>query len=440
VNGSATSLARTQGRADVGTHGRASRTAASALAPSTPPPPPPPALTAPAATRSVQRMPKRTPFYDYHTSVGAKIVDFAGWEMPILYRSIVDEHEQTRRSGSVFDVSHMGRLAFTGPDAARFLDHLVTRNVQSQAVGQSRYGLVCNEVGGVLDDVIVSRDAKSWTMVCNASNREKLLAHFAAARTAGGFDCDVVDNTEATAMVALQGPKVIDRLADVLPIDLKAIKRYHFETASLMLIKFTVFRSGYTGEDGIELVLPAKMAAMAMRMLGGKEDRPGATLRPAGLGARDTLRLEAGMPLYGHELTEQTDPISAGLAWAVDLAKDFIGSAALRAVAERGPARKLVGLELDGRRIARQGTPVVKDGQTIGAVTSGTFGPTVQKSIAMAYVDAAHAAEGTELAVDLKGTTNAAKVVKLPFYKRGTTAVAVPAPASQPTTKPAGTD
>jgi aminomethyltransferase len=277
---------------------------------------------------------------------------------------------------------------------------------------------VCNEAGGVLDDVIVSRDQKNWLMVCNASNRERIVKHLNEVRRAGDLDVDIVDQTTATAMVALQGPKVIEKLSAVLPVDLASMKRYHFASDSLMLIKFTVFRSGYTGEDGVELILPAKAAGMAMKLLGGKMDRAEATIKPAGLGARDTLRLEAGMPLYGHELTEQSDPISAGLGWAVDLTKDFIGAPALRQVAEASPKRKLVGLELDGKRIARQGTPVVKDGRPIGEVTSGTLSPTLGKSIALAYVDAAHAPEGTLLDVDLKGTLNPAKVVKTPFYKR----------------------
>ena len=363
---------------------------------------------------------KRTPFYDFHVSSGAKMVEFAGWEMPILYRGIVDEHEQTRKSGSIFDVSHMGRLHFSGKDAVAFLNKVLTRNVSEQQVGQSRYSLVCNESGGVLDDVIISRDAKRWILVCNASNREKLLKHFSDVRRQSDLDFDMADQTEGSAMIAIQGPKVIDRLSGVLPVDLKGLKRYGFVTDSFMLINFTIFRSGYTGEDGIEMILPAKMAPMAIKLLGGKTDKPDATIKPAGLGARDTLRLEAGMPLYGHELTEQIDPLSAGLQFAVDLKKDFIGAEALRALAARGLARKLVGLELEGRRIARQGTPITLDGKTIGEVTSGTFSPTLQKSIAMAFVDANHAAEGIQLTADLKGTPNPAKVVKLPFYKRAT--------------------
>jgi aminomethyltransferase len=207
-------------------------------------------------------------------------------------------------------------------------------------------------------------------------------------------------------------------VADLLPVDVRSMKRYTFATDSVMLIKFTVFRSGYTGEDGVELILPAKAASMAMKMLGGKFDKPDATIKPAGLGARDTLRLEAAMPLYGHELTESLDPISAGLGWAVDLTKEFTGVEALRVIQERGPARKLVGLELEGKRIARQGTPIRAGEQIVGEVTSGTLSPTLGKSIAMAYVDSNFTAEGTQLQADLKGTLNPAKVVKLPFYKR----------------------
>src|SRR5688572_26642424 len=326
---------------------------------------------------------KRTPFYDFHVSAGAKLVEFAGWEMPILYRSIVDEHEQTRNSGSIFDVSHMGRLNFSGRDAQAFLNKVATRNVSDQVVGQSRYSLVCNEQGGILDDVIISRDQKNWLMVCNASNRAKLVKYFGEVRRDTGLDFDMTDNTEATGMVAIQGPKVIDRLAEVLPIDIRGIKRYHFEIANAVFFKVTVFRSGYTGEDGVEVVLPAKMAGTAIKMLSPAQNKADATIKPAGLGARDTLRLEAAMPLYGHELSETIDPLSAGLGWAADLAKDFVGAVALRAIQQAGVRRKLVGLELEGKRIARQGAPIKIDEANVGEVTSGTLSPTLQKSIAL---------------------------------------------------------
>ncbi len=364
-------------------------------------------------------MAKRTPFYDFHVSAGGKMVDFAGWELPISYRKgIIEEHRQCRASGSLFDVSHMGRIYFTGKGAVDLLDRVLTRNVATQAVGQSRYSLICNESGGVLDDVIISRDARNWILVCNASNREKVVEHLLSTRRALDLDVDIADQTEATAMVAIQGPKVMERISSVLPAEVKNLKRYHFATVSMMFIKFTVFRSGYTGEDGYEVILPAKMAGMAMKMLGGRIGDENATIQLAGLGARDTLRLEAGMPLYGHELHENIDPISAGLQFAVDLNKDFIGAEALRKIAADGPRRKLVGLELTGTRIARQGYGVFSANNHVGEITSGTLSPTLGKSIAMAYVDTPLAAEGTELQVDLKGTKTPARVVPLPFYKR----------------------
>lgn len=361
----------------------------------------------------------RTPFYDFHVSAGAKLVDFAGWEMPLIYRTITDEHTQTRTSGSLFDVSHMGRLTFAGAGAKGFLDRVLTRKIEDQRVGQSRYSLVCNERGGVLDDVIISRDAKHWFMVCNASNREKLLKHFETVKQAEAHDVTITDLTTTTAMVALQGPKVIEKLGNILPIDLKELPRYSFEHANLLVVKLTVYRCGYTGEDGVEVVLPSSAAAMAMKMIGGSLDKDGGSIRPAGLGARDTLRTEAGMPLYGHELSEEIDPLSAGLHWAVDLTKDFIGATALRALSDSGLKRKLVGLVLGGKRIARQGAPVKSaTGIEIGIVTSGTLSPTLGTSIAMAYVDVASSAVGSVVQVDLKGTLIPATLVKLPFYKR----------------------
>lgn len=360
---------------------------------------------------------KRTPFHDFHVAAGAKMVEFAGWEMPLMYRSIVEEHQHTRTSGSIFDVSHMGRLQISGPDAIRFLQTVFTRDVEQMKPGQCRYGLICNDQGGILDDVILSRDKKNWLMVVNASNREKILRHFHAIRQQQNLDFDLADNTESTAMIALQGPKVIERISGHLE-EVANLKRYEFTTGSfMMLVKYTVSRTGYTGEDGVEVILSAKMAPMVMKALAGKFDRPEATLKPAGLGARDTLRLEAGMPLYGHELTEQIDPVSAGLEWAVAWDKSFTGSEALNRIRRDGPRHKLVGLELQSRRIARQST-VVKTPSGEGWVTSGTFSPTLQKSIAMAYVPSSDSATGTTVSLDLKGEIIPARIVPLPFYKR----------------------
>lgn len=349
------------------------------------------------------------------------MVDFAGWEMPLLYKTsgIMAEHEHTRSAASIFDVSHMGRLRITGRDATTFLDRLLTRNVGKGTEGQCLYSLVCREEGGILDDVIVSRfDAAgtNWLMVCNASNREKIVAWLGAHR--GNMQVKVEDETFSTAMVAIQGPQVIRMLDELLPDPPSQLKRYHFEVQRyMMMIQFTVMRTGYTGEDGVEIILGNTAAAMAMNYL-ASESGETAILKPAGLGARDTLRLEAAMPLYGHELSEQVDPLSAGLQWAVDLNKEFIGAAALRKIAQAGPARKLVGLFVEGPKAARQAMSVYAGGTVVGTVTSGAMSPTLKRCIAMAYVDAAQAAPGTVLAVDLRGTQVPATVTPLPFYKR----------------------
>ena len=360
---------------------------------------------------------KHTPFYPFHLKAGARMVDFAGWEMPLLYTGIIAEHEHTRAKASLFDVSHMGRLKFTGKGAEAFLQRVCTRNVGKGVVGQSMYSLVCNDAGGILDDVIVSRFDKYWYMVCNASNREKLLAWFAGQPDKANVEID--DETFSTAMVAVQGPKAVELLDSLLPDPVSDLKRYHCTTMRyMMVVQFSVFRSGYTGEDGAELVCGLSAANMAANFLLKSDKSEHTVLKPAGLGARDTLRMEAGMPLYGHELSEEIDPLSAGLGWAVDLSKEFIGVAPLRKIQADGPKTKLVGLFIEGPRSARQGMTVLHDGQPVGTVTSATTSPTLKRNIAMAYVSAALAAPGTPLAVDLRGTPTPATVTPLPFYKR----------------------
>ncbi len=366
---------------------------------------------------SEQKRMLRTPFYDLHMQTGAKMVDFAGWEMPLLYRGIIPEHQQTRCGAPIFDVSHMGRLEFRGEGAVDFLEHVLTRKIRNAAVGQSLYSLVCQEDGGILDDVIVSRYEKHWLMVCNASNRERLLAWFSG--RAAGYAVTIKDETLNTAMVAVQGPKVIQMLDDLLPEPVSDLKRYHFKVQRYLFFSFTVFRSGYTGEDGVEIICGTKAAQMGMGFL-FKQGKISAEvpLQPAGLGCRDTLRLEAGMPLYGHELDETRDPISAGLGWAVAEDKAFIGSEAIATIRDSGPSQKIVGLLVDGPRTPRQGMAVLSGGTPVGTVTSGAVGPTVGRTIAMAYVDAPQAAAGTELQVDLRGSATRAVVAALPFYRR----------------------
>jgi aminomethyltransferase len=358
----------------------------------------------------------RTSLYDFHRNSGARLVEFAGWEMPLLYTSIVAEHNWTRQHCSLFDVSHMGRIEFHGPDATAFLQHLATRNVQKLAVGQCGYSHICRQDGGILDDVIISRFENHYLMVCNAANRQKLLAWFDRHRP--DFNVQIVDRTLETAMVAIQGPEAIDTLSRILPVPLHDLKRYHFRTASVFGVNGWIARSGYTGEDGVEIIMPAAIASTAVNLFLQQAEQLGSPVRPAGLGARDTLRLEAGMPLYGHELSEDWDSITAGQAWCVDLSKNFIGRDALKSIADSGPQRMIVGLEVQGKRIARPGSRLYRNGQDAGFVTSGTLSPTLAKNIAMALVDRSFSAVGTQLQLDLRSERVNAEVVPLPFYKR----------------------
>jgi len=364
----------------------------------------------------------KTPFHQYHLEHGAKMVDFAGWDMPLHYGSIIDEHNAVRKSGGLFDVSHMGRVKFSGRAARRFLERVCTRHVSPMKEGTCRYGLVCNEKGGVKDDVIIYRFSDHWLMVCNASNREKLLAHFDDVK--GDLNVKIEDRTGKDAMVALQGPRIMEMIGNFSK-EIPTLKRYSFAIKNMLVLKMIVSRTGYTGEDGVEVILPAMMSGMAVKLLLGKKDDDEV---PAGLGCRDTLRMEAGMPLYGHELTEDIDPLSAGLDFAVSLKKDedeqygdpepFIGMDALKAIAAEGPKRKLIGLKLDGKRTPRQHMVVKSGDAAIGEITSGCLSPTLGHPIAMAYVDVAHAEVGGTLSIDFGRATQDAEVVTLPFYKK----------------------
>jgi aminomethyltransferase len=378
----------------------------------------------------------RTPIYDFHVSNGAKMVEFAGWEMPMYYQwasgggGIQDEHRQCRSSGALFDVSHMGRFRVSGRHAARFLERVCTRRIRDMKASTCRYSLVCNERGGIMDDIIVYRhDEDDFLLVVNASNRQKLQAHFRAVQEREQLAFKLDDQTQTTAMVAVQGPKVVEFVGK-FSREIPTLKRYTFAVKNLLVVKLTVSRTGYTGEDGVEVILPAMMVGMAMKMIMNDVDPkdPHAVIKPAGLGARDTLRMEAGMPLYGHELGEDINALSTGLDFAICLDKDqgeraetFIGLDALRKTRdEGGPAHRLVGLILEGKRSARQGMGVLVDGQSSGVVTSGCPSPTLGVPIAMAYVLKAHSAPGTSVEVDTgKGERLSGKVVPLPFYKAG---------------------
>ncbi|TWT86281.1 Glycine cleavage system T protein [Pseudobythopirellula maris] len=374
------------------------------------------AIAAPAATLL------KTPLYDRCQAAGGKMVDFAGWAMPLRFGSIIDEHHAVRREAGLFDVSHMARLRITGPDAEAMLDRACTRKITGTPVGKVRYSLLCNKHGGVVDDVLVSRTGEeSFGVVANASNHApvvKLLADRAI-----GLDVAFDDLTERTAMLALQGPKALDIVARVLPgFDAAAMKYYTRDEIALDALDgepIEISRTGYTGEDGFELVVAAELADKLWLALMAAAEEIGVTLQPCGLGARDTLRLEAGMPLYGHELSEEINPMQAGLGFAVNLKdRDFQGAKAI-ADAQSDPGGKVrVGLVLDGKRTPREGYPVLNDGQVVGRVTSGCYSPTLERPIAMAYVSSDLAPVGTELEVDLRGAPAPVTVAPLPFYKR----------------------
>jgi len=357
----------------------------------------------------------QTPFHDWHATNGGRMVEFGGWHMPVQYSTIVEEHNVVRNSAGLFDISHMGRLRFSGEDACSFLDYLLTNDVSKLKVGQVRYSLVCNENGGVLDDVLVYRLPDCYMLVVNASNRVKIVDWIG--QHISKFTVDFEDQTISHAMIAVQGPKAVEILT-ALGKDSAAGHRYY--SASPMAVAgmdALVSRTGYTGEDGFELIVPSDAGMGLWNQLLDAGQRFG--VQACGLGCRDTLRLEAAMPLYGHELNEDTDPLTAGLDFAVKLqAGEFIGKAALAKLAELPTGKVRVGLELDGKRIAREGAEVLIEGQSVGEVTSGTFSPTLQKAIAMGYVDQTVAETGTAVEVDIRGKRHSARVVDLPFYKR----------------------
>lgn len=365
---------------------------------------------------------QRTPFYTFHCEHGAKFVDFGGWEMPVMYRSIYEEHRQVRTSGGLFDVSHMGRIKISGRHARRFLERILTRRISDMSENRCRYSLICNQQGGVLDDVIVYRFAEHWILVVNATNRQKILQHMKS--NVGDWVVKINDQTESTAMVAVQGPNVMETIGQ-FSREVPALKHYAFCEKNLLIVKMIISRTGYTGEDGVEVILGASMAGMATKLLLKDRGNGAAVLAPAGLGARDTLRVEAAMPLYGHELDEQTDPIAAGLQFAISLDKDqyersepFIGQDALRQIAAQGPSKTRIGLKLDGKRTARQHMLVFVADKRVGEITSGCLSPTLGYPVAMAYVNPQTCGDGDTVCVDLGSKRVDAQVVSMPFYKR----------------------
>jgi len=358
-----------------------------------------------------------TSLTERHRALGARMVDFAGWDMPVQYTGIVAEAEAVRRAAGLFDLGHMGRVMLTGPDRAAFLDRLVTNQVRDLGIGAARYALMCNERGGVLDDVIYYTFPGLILLVVNASNRTKILAWLEAQRRA--MDVVVEDVTLDYGMVAIQGPRAVEIMTPLTDLDLTRVKGYSAAGGTVLGVPCMVARTGYTGEDGFELYFDARRADYLWQGLSAAGREAG--LMPCGLGSRDTLRLEAGMPLYGHELDEQTSPLEAGLEFALRLDKGpFVGREALLAEQQRGSARRLLGFLVEGRRIARQGATLHLAGadERCGVVVSGTQSPTLGRSIFVASVDAGLEEQGAAFEVDLGRRRVAATVTRLPFYKR----------------------
>ena len=355
----------------------------------------------------------RTPLYDRHIALGAKMVPFAGFEMPIQYTGIVGEHRAVRTAAGVFDLSHMGEFFFEGQGAAAALDRLVSSDIAALEGQHARYGLLTNERGTIVDDVIVYRLAPTrFMVVVNAANVAKDAAHV---RKHLPSDVRFDDRSSEYALIAPQGPRAAAILSRVASMNVDDIVPFGVAEMSVAGTRATVARTGYTGEDGFEVFVANRDAPRVWDALleSGRDD---GTL-PIGLGARDTLRLESRFSLYGNEIDETTDPIEAGLAWTCKLDKKFIGRDVIATAKERGPARRIAGLVVSGG-VARHGHPITSEGAIVGVVTSGTFGPTVQKNIALAYVPTELSKVGTTLGVRIRDKDVPATVVKTPFYKR----------------------
>jgi aminomethyltransferase len=363
----------------------------------------------------------RTPLYDRHRAAGGKIVPFAGWEMPVQYQGVIDEHRAVRTAAGLFDVSHMGEVRVVGPGAEDFLQHLTPNDVSKLADGQAHYSALLTDEGTYIDDLLVYRiGPEEFLVVVNAANTEGDFQWIADhAREAEAVE--VEDVSGRYALLALQGPSAVEILRPLAAVPenggLYDVGYYRFARGEVDGAPGLLSRTGYTGEDGFELYLhPDDAPRVWDRLLEAGRDRG---LVPAGLGARDTLRLEAGMALYGHEIDRETTPWEANLGWTIKMDKgDFVGRSALAAQKEAGVERRLVGFEVEGRGIAREGHPVVHQGREVGRVTSGTWSPTFEKALGMAYVPLALAEPGTAIELEVRGRRLPAKVVKPPFYKR----------------------
>lgn len=361
---------------------------------------------------------KRTPLYDMHIKYGGKMVDFGGWELPIQYSGIINEHKTVREAAGLFDVSHMGEITVKGEQALELLQELVTNDVALIKDNQVQYTPMCKDDGGIIDDLIIyRRGEQDFLLVVNASNTDRDFER--VKEVAAGFpQAEVKNISYDVAQIALQGPKASSILAGAADFDLSTLKYFWFQPeVSVCGETVLVSRTGYTGEDGFEIYCSREAAVKIWEGL--MEEGSGKGLLPAGLGARDTLRFEACLPLYGNELGEDTNPLEAGLTRFVKLYKpSFRGKDPLVRAKHASLQKRLVGLEVTGRGIPRHGYPVLHESGVIGTITSGSYAPTLDKNLGLAYVTPEFSEPGTEILVDIRGRKVAARVVSIPFYKR----------------------
>ena len=360
----------------------------------------------------------RTPLHEVHQELGARLVPFAGYEMPVQYDSIIEEHRTVRTAVGLFDLSHMGELEVSGEEAVAFLRYALVSDPGTLVVGQAQYSMVCEDDGGIIDDLICYRlEDDRFLIVCNASNRSAVVSHLESLLARGDFGATLEDRSERTALIAPQGPHAASVVGALSDLDLDSIANYHAARGDVAGVECLVARTGYTGEDGFELFCDARRARSVWEAVSTAGASHG--LRACGLGARDTLRMEAGMPLYGNELTRDTNPFEVNLGRVVKLEKgEFVGRASLQAVQQAGPERKLIGLEMRDNAIARAGYAVQAEGRVVGSVTSGGPSPTLATKIAMALVPAELAGVGNAFDVVVRDRPYRAEQVKLPFYRR----------------------
>ena len=361
---------------------------------------------------------KKTPLNQIHRELGARMVDFGGWDMPVQYSGVIEEHQAVRQAAGLFDVSHMGEVEVTGPNALAFIQYLTINDAAKLVDGQVQYSAFCYPEGGIVDDVTLYRFNESRFLFCvNASNTDKDFAWMQKVLSSSAMTGVTLNNrSEEFAQIALQGPKAVAILSALTDVPLADIVYYHFREGDVAGVKMIISRTGYTGEDGFELYLPASAAVKVWQELMATGAPHG--LLPIGLGARDTLRLEKGYALYGHELSQEISPLEAGLAWITKLDKDdFVGKAALAAQKAAGVPRRRVGLVMQERGIPREGYPVFVGDREVGVVTSGTMSPTLMVGVALALVEPAAAEVGNELQVAIRNRRMRGKVARPPFVK-----------------------